>query len=806
MASFDNQLVREEVAVVLEELLQQCCSDLDANTLTRNKSKSREINVVINRGPEHIDNHEDTLCTSNMLTSQVTDDQDQIMELMPMQNSSLNREDENDILQLMASMLDKCCENSQKVNVAEEKANEFNKGSLEISYMVGLPQEKNTVNDIDNHGKGLDFNDCTQLGEQNEEEKLELQKVYLVQELVTQKGHITNFQCESNQSLITRSPSHTTNPSHTIKTPEKEIFLEDQGFKSRPSINVSDSMNIPNDFGQKQDKIVTENEFSFAKNEKEVEKNTVRNVLPLNTLCLETLHKSSAEILDHMQLRSLKMLAVKSILKQKNYQTDQTDGSDIEQSLFKKNPSICAPNQNQLATETNPSISEGDQNLATKNKPSISEHELNLAMETKPFISEGDQNLAIETKPFISEGDQNLAIETKPSISEHDQDLAMEMPISENSVCKENNAEETHERQTNSFLLISTEQEQNLCDNKITFVQSLGLSPLKHEGKDLEADVSYVACLAEKQQHEISNRNLTSEYKKPGHLTNKKNSGSCFENEVFEKIKIDDEFNLIVEQTIPCKRMKLENDLSGLHQLSDDENQREICQMVGDKYSAITGNVPIVSIPNTSTGTDVNKEDTVTIDEDGNKDIDGVEYVEPQIILKEELSNNYEGDLHDTNGKKTKDSFDHVVDEIVVISKRRDFVVAEEQHVQSSEQLVPSAVNNEQLHIDDAESLYEEDNAKFQASSHIKETILDDQKDTTDDSVHGVPVYESTKCFKWKYTPSYETDAVVPNSERDDNDSSCKMLLISTCKKPIRLGLSKKQSRLVSLHPYIKKQ
>lgn len=686
MASFDNQLVREEVAVVLEELLEQCCSDLDANTLTRNKSKSREINVVINRGPEHIDNHEDTLCTSNMLSSKVTDDQDQIMELMAMQNSSLNREDENDILQLMASMLDRCCENSQKVNVAEEKANEFNKGSLEISYMVGLPQEKNTVNDIDNHGKGLDFNDCTQLGEQNEEEKLELQKVYLVQELVTQKGHITNFQCESNQSLTTRSPSHTTNPSHTIKTPEKEIFLEDQGFKSRPSINVSDSMNIPNDFGQKQDKIVTENEFSFAKNEKEVEKNTVRNVLPLNALCLETLHKSSAEILDHMQLRSLKMLAVKSILKQKNYQTDQTDGSDIEQSLFKKTPSICAPNQNQLATETNPSISEGDQNLATKNKPSISEHELNLAMETKPSISEGDQNLAIETKP---------------SISEHDQDLAMEMPISENSVCKENNAEETHERQTNSFLLISTEQEQNLCDNKITFVQSLGLSPLKHEGKDLDADVSYVACLAEKQQHEISNRNLTSEYKKPGHLTNKRNSGSCFENEVFEKIKIDDEFNLIVEQTIPCKRMKLENDLSGLYQLSDDENQREICQMVGDKYSAITGNVPIVSIPNTSTGTDVNKEDTVTID------IDRVEYVEPQIILKEELSNNYEGDLHDTNGKKTKDSFDHVVDEIVVISKRRDFVVAEEQHVQSSEQLVPSAVNNEQLHIEDAESLYE---------------------------------------------------------------------------------------------------
>lgn len=28
--------------------------------------------------------------------------------------------------------------------------------------------------------------------------------------------------------------------------------------------------------------------------------------------------------------------------------------------------------------------------------------------------------------------------------------------------------------------------------------------------------------------------------------------------------------------------------------------------------------------------------------------------------------------------------------------------------------------------------IFVEDNAKFQASSHIKETILDDQKDTTD--------------------------------------------------------------------------
>lgn len=57
-------------------------------------------------------------------------------------------------------MLDRCCENFQKVNVVEEKVNEFNKGLLEILYMVGFLQEKNIVNDIDKYGKGLDFNDC----------------------------------------------------------------------------------------------------------------------------------------------------------------------------------------------------------------------------------------------------------------------------------------------------------------------------------------------------------------------------------------------------------------------------------------------------------------------------------------------------------------------------------------------------------------------------------------------------------------------------------------------------------------------
>lgn len=74
-------------------------------------------------------------------------------------------------------------------------------------------------------------------------------------------------------------------------------------------------MNIFNDFGQKQDKIVRENEFSFVKNEKEVEKNIVRNVLFFNILCFEIFYKLFVEIFDYMQFRSLKMFVVKSILK-----------------------------------------------------------------------------------------------------------------------------------------------------------------------------------------------------------------------------------------------------------------------------------------------------------------------------------------------------------------------------------------------------------------------------------------------------------------------------------------------------------
>lgn len=74
-------------------------------------------------------------------------------------------------------------------------------------------------------------------------------------------------------------------------------------------------MNIFNDFGQKQDKIVIENEFSFVKNEKEVEKNFVRNVLFFNVLCFEIFYKLFVEIFDYMQFRSLKMFVVKSILK-----------------------------------------------------------------------------------------------------------------------------------------------------------------------------------------------------------------------------------------------------------------------------------------------------------------------------------------------------------------------------------------------------------------------------------------------------------------------------------------------------------
>ncbi|XP_033738853.1 uncharacterized protein LOC117326283 [Pecten maximus] len=59
--------------------------------------------------------------------------------------------------------------------------------------------------------------------------------------------------------------------------------------------------------------------------------------------------------------------------------------------------------------------------------------------------------------------------------------------------------------------------------------------------------------------------------------------------------------------------------------------------------------------------------------------------------------------------------------------------------------------------------------------------------------------------FKWKYVPSFDTDAVVPKKDETDG---CEQLIRVTplpiCRKPRRLGLSKKQ-KIQHLHPNVKR-
>ncbi|XP_071163551.1 putative leucine-rich repeat-containing protein DDB_G0290503 [Mytilus edulis] len=63
----------------------------------------------------------------------------------------------------------------------------------------------------------------------------------------------------------------------------------------------------------------------------------------------------------------------------------------------------------------------------------------------------------------------------------------------------------------------------------------------------------------------------------------------------------------------------------------------------------------------------------------------------------------------------------------------------------------------------------------------------------------------NSMAFKWKYVPSIDlTDSVVPNCEEEKEANSLLPAPMKTCKKPYRLGLSKRQ-KLSSLHPKLKR-
>ncbi|VDI53286.1 Hypothetical predicted protein [Mytilus galloprovincialis] len=62
----------------------------------------------------------------------------------------------------------------------------------------------------------------------------------------------------------------------------------------------------------------------------------------------------------------------------------------------------------------------------------------------------------------------------------------------------------------------------------------------------------------------------------------------------------------------------------------------------------------------------------------------------------------------------------------------------------------------------------------------------------------------NSMAFKWKYVPSIDLDSVVPNCEEEKEANPLLPAPMKTCKKPYRLGLSKRQ-KLSSLHPKLKR-
>lgn len=60
------------------------------------------------------------------------------------------------------------------------------------------------------------------------------------------------------------------------------------------------------------------------------------------------------------------------------------------------------------------------------------------------------------------------------------------------------------------------------------------------------------------------------------------------------------------------------------------------------------------------------------------------------------------------------------------------------------------------------------------------------------------------QCFKWKYTPSCDSD--LPSPELPNEDFVVRITPLKTCGKPLRLGLSKRQPMSKSLHKIFKHQ
>ena len=611
-----------EIGIVMEELLQKCCMQVDCIHLSQNESKPEE------QALDQMQNNSDSkgYMFNNPAESSCSGDEGQRkegqqIELLHMKDSLVTKYDENIINQIMISLLEKCCKNTNEnldgSNFGIQSGNGFDRADQQEE---GFISEKP---DIDKEGPNTLTRIC--IGENQESNQNDLQKGSPIQ-----KNSFVDIQNGLNL------PSTTMILNSGIE--EKKVTGQEMLERATSSESQESSFNMNNDELVKvcDDKNEAEDTSYFSRMHKEGEKNIeINNVLKLETLCSYVLNRSPAEIQDITQPKCLETLALRHISDQK------------PESL-----KTLAPRHNN-----------DQKDCPTQKVESTSTEEQHLD-DRQTDISMLVDN--VQKKDLNSEFYQNLPVQ-------------MRTQALENTVYSEKDVELSPLEMTSNAAKLGCE--------KMTFVQSLGLSPLLCLEKEHEADMS--SMVTQQLQCLLPAENM---------VTLKEIDTQCTENEVFGKIEIEKELHLEMEETIPFKKRKLEEYASD-KVCQSSKNEVDVWHSsfardlnpTAEFHSELMANTPV------DIESAWNSNITVCRDEERSDHIAAQEYAEPQIKLQTEASNTLKAI-----------TFDHDLKQRVDLNEREDTVVKEVPcRFQVNEQLVPSIINTEQTLTEDAESFYE---------------------------------------------------------------------------------------------------
>ncbi|XP_048760645.2 uncharacterized protein LOC125669859 [Ostrea edulis] len=772
--------VQQDITAVLEDLVEKCCKVVDGNKSSQNKPNSPEnntnkipqlMNEVLNCANdekecvEHIDENSVGL---TFQSDGLGTKQDQWKGLVQVKYPSLYKENDKDIHKIMEYLLDRCCLNAQKTVVLE-----------------GTHIENQNVKDS-----------TTSVKVMQEDEAPKCRTV--TENIRTPTVSKDNSSDEENWKKSVSGECKLKSKSLLDRDEGNISEIHDKVNQTDSFVDINDAAAFKNFDDDDDDSKVSKSLFDGENLEREIESAKQSYVWKKCELVTNCMKGDSNVGLDEFDARA-------------------------EEGFF---------NVNQKKAEMN--IASGSV--------------LSLSCLCKEVISINEQNHH-KSKPDVC----HLKHINQEEITIPHQTIKSEKPVTGNCNSDQaKNQEKLQEHDFDHFESDLIDKQEDICENKMTFIKHLGLSPLLVSG-ETEADTSPI-CL-DTDKHYLS----------PSKPVESNNNSTELRDEVFEKIEIDseEELHLEVAQMIPCKRMKMEDEVV-MNDFHANQTGSEVCLFTEVGYENCNEKLLDVSAATekNQNSKNVTQEDVkdvedteqpevavrqnsfqrieqymkcdkveVTGQDDESSKGNGSSYLVNETIcdhVPDDISLPYKVEVTGTDDESSKGNgssylinetiCDHVPDDISPPSKlvSNDFDVMDEvqtsadklengateerQNVtQSEEQLVPSTENIEQKEVYETESFYEEENTGSIEYREVK-ALEDEQKD----SIHGV--YDpGTNCFKWKYAPSYDMEDVVPNEGREEDVSPRRILPISSCKKPIRVGLSRKQQRLVSLHPYIKK-